>query len=1086
MDAASHSVAVVAQIVLPERVGVIVLDRNSEVSLSRARRLLRAADATDRAPALGVACCPHGLTVLCAANEMRRAATFLGDEQVLSADVCPTDQVLRSLVLRDALQQWLIYQLTAHEGFMPVSDGLLVDMRHAEPDGARGALLHTACALKPSLSLGAHGRTGDGRISVEMRLSLHIEGRCWKGCDGVARLLGGDGALAAELRACGSVDLTSDRWWRTYADPDRLGDRTNEISLLPSHTPATILALSHDPPTHWPNSCGAVGPPHCKTAEEHAAEWGETLGLWVDPSCLSPFATVRMDLDAPADEFCDDGRSCPWRIVPAAAVWPSAGMRVVRRASQVPAEEALARLLTWLSAQTPLDVGTVKLMGAAVPLPSRAPGGPAGAGPGTGAPGFSPGFTSAATLASRGGGDSFASAGYTAMEGGTGDPAATAAAALKHSLQLEPIRSRSGGPPRGGAPDAARAPPPPSAGHKRKGPPLFGLSDVIGGVTLSQSRPMAARVVYAPLADVPGPLPSSRPRLGASPSAPASKPSSAAAASASSAPRSAFDAQPARPFGGTSTGAKAAATKASEPAKPKAAKAAGQSASGPKSAVAAPDGVALVTDPAALGALKVPGLKQQCVLRGLKVSGTRAQLLERLGCGPAPAESSTGPPGGAAVEAVLPTVTAPPSKALPSLGPRKLAQTPAVPTGSTESGAGPPGGATVVAVLPTVAAPPSKAPPSFGPQRLAQTPAAPTESVVRGAAEGGAGGATTQSRAPLALASPSKPPPTPAAYSYISPEPKPPRADTPAAVRKQRVTFAPAVKVFDGSSRPAGSAPWLPNSATVSGQQEALPQPQPSHEESPALVPSPTLQTASGSWLAGPAWPGDAQSDWIRPMGRAAAEPSTLTPAAAAMVGAAFRHLDGDGDGGLSPKELSAFNVATGSDELEEDDLAYLTSTFEMHAPSGGLTYGGFAAYHVDALVETLAETIGDLRKLNLAHRRLSETELKTHGAVIRAAVVGPTGGGGQVVTQGVRLTPEGVQAVLRIVRVLQDGAGTAPAHSEAGLGEAELQLYQQATGSDALPADDLQWLWDTFHRLPATSAIAPRLSDRGFTDLIM
>ena len=88
MNAASHSVAVVAQLSLPERVGIIVLDRNSESSLSRARRLLHDADVTG-APAMGVACCPHGLTVVCAASGMHAVSGLLTDEKILSADVCP-------------------------------------------------------------------------------------------------------------------------------------------------------------------------------------------------------------------------------------------------------------------------------------------------------------------------------------------------------------------------------------------------------------------------------------------------------------------------------------------------------------------------------------------------------------------------------------------------------------------------------------------------------------------------------------------------------------------------------------------------------------------------------------------------------------------------------------------------------------------------------------------------------------------------------------------------------------------------------------------------------------------------------------
>ena len=87
-----------------------------------------------------------------------------------------------------------------------------------------------------------------------------------------------------------------------------------------------------------------------------------------------------------------------------------------------------------------------------------------------------------------------------------------------------------------------------------------------------------------------------------------------------------------------------------------------------------------------------------------------------------------------------------------------------------------------------------------------------------------------------------------------------------------------------------------------------------------------------------------------------------LTAAAARLVDEALQRHDADGDGALSPKELDA-NIACGGGALEADDLAFLLDSFEVDAPSGGLTGRGFRQYFAHALGEDFDEARDDLRK---------------------------------------------------------------------------------------------------------------------------
>lgn len=104
-------------------------------------------------------------------------------------------------------------------------------------------------------------------------------------------------------------------------------------------------------------------------------------------------------------------------------------------------------------------------------------------------------------------------------------------------------------------------------------------------------------------------------------------------------------------------------------------------------------------------------------------------------------------------------------------------------------------------------------------------------------------------------------------------------------------------------------------------------------------------------------WPGDAYSSWL-------GLSSVLTAAGAAFLDAAFRHFDSDRDQGLSRAELNAFNIATGSGELDDDSFEFLVTNFSTHAGSGGLSQYGFTEYFVYALQEDFDDCLSDLIKL--------------------------------------------------------------------------------------------------------------------------
>jgi hypothetical protein len=601
MDAATNSVAAAVQLVMPEHVGVIMLEADHTAHLVHIRHLIRASDTTANAPDVLVGVGPQGLTVICAPQQVQRTAGLLAAERISSTNVSPTVQLLESGVLKDALEHWLAYLLQTREGYLSLSGGLLVDMQSTEADAPCSEKLRTAAAVKLSLLFGNQTHVAGGNVFVNMTVCLLFEGRCWKSRDAMSRLLSSDPALATDLRDRGFVDLSADRWWPQYIDPERLCDRHNEVSVLPDHARATILQVSLEPPLSWPNGGGAVESHHHKTPEEYATELGEQLGIWVAPDRLGPFCTVRMDLDGPPNDFFDDGRACTWRIVPAVLVWPSAGMRVVRRASQLPTKAALTRFLRWLGGHAPLGLGALKLLGSASP-------------PTAGITGSSVARPEAIT-----------------EFGGDAHAVAIAHSALERGIESEPIRSRPSVMNDNVDGETIQAPRPSgsAANHvlKRSGLPLRGISNQAHAIRTSVTLPTFSVAGCAGASRTPLGMSFGSKSLGGL--------HSSATSTATASAGQPFQRKPARPFNeapARQTAIKKAGPKAPRPPKPGSSVASAQKVSKVASS-AALDGVSHVTDTHALASMKVPELKQQCALRKLKVSGTRAQLLERLGVG---------------------------------------------------------------------------------------------------------------------------------------------------------------------------------------------------------------------------------------------------------------------------------------------------------------------------------------------------------------------------------------------------------------------------------------------------------------------
>ena len=78
---------------------------------------------------------------------------------------------------------------------------------------------------------------------------------------------------------------------------------------------------------------------------------------------------------------------------------------------------------------------------------------------------------------------------------------------------------------------------------------------------------------------------------------------------------------------------------------------------------------------------------------------------------------------------------------------------------------------------------------------------------------------------------------------------------------------------------------------------------------------------------------------------------------------AASRALAADLGLAVVGEDVAAFNISCGGGALEADDLAFLLDSFEVDAPSGGLTGRGFRQYFAHALGEDFDEARDDLRK---------------------------------------------------------------------------------------------------------------------------
>ena len=284
-------------------------------------------------------------------------------------------------------------------------------------------------------------------------------------------------------------------------------------------------------------------------------------------------------------------------------------------------------------------------------------------------------------------------------------------------------------------------------------------------------------------------------------------------------------------------------------------------------------------------------------------------------------------------------------------------------------------------------------------------------------------------------------------------------------------------------------------------------------------------------FLLGPApWPGDEPRHWH--------DGANLSPAARQLVRAAFARFDADCDGAMGAHELAALNVATGSGDLAPEDLSFLLETYETRrtltsvqrggdgdgggagrggggddeggaaakAPAGaarGLSARGLCDYYVYALQEDFETTMHDLGLLALHAEVLGEGGLLAHREKLRALVLKPEGGaptdrtsGGEL--PGAALTAGGEQAVRLVFGALVARPASATAAAAEGhgggsggdadgcawrrvergvLGEAELQRFQRAVGSEPMGADDLCFLHDNFETGPQRSG----LTERGF-----
>ena len=263
------------------------------------------------------------------------------------AEVLPT--------IRSALLLWLRHVLEhaphpsggGARAFLPIEDGLMLDVAElsADPAATRGPH-EVCCALELEV---AAGRRDDEHVA-DFFLSVRVEGRsCRPGSRGFSPLHLLCDEARAEYQRSGRVDLREGRWWQTYLDSESTRHRSTIARLLPSMEEVRVLGFCSEPRALSADASGAVEAEAEGGGRAMQLLWGEAHGLWL-PAPLAPYCTV-----APADGLGG------WRVVPAGALWPLSGAQPIHRASRLPLHATLARLRALLASQRVLGGCTLRL-----------------------------------------------------------------------------------------------------------------------------------------------------------------------------------------------------------------------------------------------------------------------------------------------------------------------------------------------------------------------------------------------------------------------------------------------------------------------------------------------------------------------------------------------------------------------------------------------------------------------------------------------------------------------------------------------------------------------------------------------------
>ena len=161
------------------------------------------------------------------------------------AEVLPT--------IRSALLLWLRHVLEhaphpsggGARAFLPIEDGLMLDVAElsADPAVTRGPH-EVCCALELEV---AAGRRDDEHVA-DFFLSVRVEGRsCRPGSRGFSPLHLLCDEARAEYQRSGRVDLRENRWWQTYLDSESTRHRSTIARLLPSMEEVRVLGFCSEP-----------------------------------------------------------------------------------------------------------------------------------------------------------------------------------------------------------------------------------------------------------------------------------------------------------------------------------------------------------------------------------------------------------------------------------------------------------------------------------------------------------------------------------------------------------------------------------------------------------------------------------------------------------------------------------------------------------------------------------------------------------------------------------------------------------------------------------------------------------------------